>query len=262
MTGSLSLIAMIGLTTAVFSGLARSETCELASQHAGVTFPVERIESTWACRLQPIIGHFTTANKLGPLRTPLPEVVYLYLLDRPPIAAALVSRLGIATYQSEMRGPGRYWGSDGEGTEGIVDLVYQDRTSRIYYLEGSHDSRFLPRITGKAVVLLRMNRVSDPNGIEAMDSTLVSYTRVDNRFLAGIVSLVRPFAGNAVTRKLTKAVDTVNLLSEAMRQQPDRVLSAATQSPGLSIDEIAFLKYALVQLSHSNDAPLSRTTAP
>lgn len=260
--GSLPLLVVIGLSTAMYSGPAQSETCSLPSQHVGVAFPIEKVDPDWACRLQPIISHYTTANKLGPLRTPLPESVYAYLLDRPPMAAALVNRLGIAPYKSEMRGAGRFWGNDGEGTSGIVELVYQDRTSRVYYLEGSHGSRFLPLITGKAVVLLRMNQVIDSNGVEAMDSTLVSYTRLDNRLLAGIVSLLRPLAGGAETRKLAKAVDTVNRLSQEMRQQPDRVVSEAEKSPGLPFDEVAFLKHALVNLSHPSGATQSRPTAP
>jgi hypothetical protein len=256
------LIIVIGLSTTIYSNQAQSETCSLPSQHAGVTFPIEQIQANWACRLQSIISHHTTANKIGPLRTPLSEAVYLYLLDRPPMAASLVNRLGIAPYQSERRGSGRYWGSDGEGTEGIVDLIYQDRTSRVYYLEGSHDSRFLPRITGKAVVFLRMNQVTDSKGTEAMDSTLVFYTRLDNRLLSGIVSLLRPLVGSTVTRKLAKGVDTVNRLSQVMRQEPDRVLSEATKSPGLSNDEVAFLKQALVNLSHPGSVTQSRTTSP
>jgi hypothetical protein len=223
---------------------------------------VEQIEANWACQLQPIISHYTTANKLGPLRTPLPETVYVYLLARPPMAATLVNRLGIAPYQSATRGPGRYWGNDGEGTEGIVELVYQDRTSRIYYLEGSHDSRFLPRITGKAVVLLRMYPVKDSNGVEAMESTLVSYATLDNRLLSGIGSLLRPLIGRTVARKLAKGVDSVTHLSQVMRQQPNRVLSEAMKSPGLPSDEVAFLKQVLENLSHSTGASKSRTISP
>lgn len=260
--GSLSLIIVIGLSMTMYSGLAQSETCSLLSQHAGMIFPLEQVEAHWACRLQPIISQYTTVNKLGPLRTPLPEAVYLYFLDHPPMAAALVNRLGIAPYRSEMRGAGRFWGNDGIGTEGIVELVYQDRTNRVYYLEGSHDSRFFPLITGKAVVLLRMNRVTESNGTEAMDSTLVSYTRLDNRLLAGIVSLLRPLAGNAETRKLAKGVDTVNRLSQVMRQQPDRVVSEATKSPALSSNEVVFLKQALENLPHPSSATPSRTTPP
>ena len=260
--GALSLIIVIGLSTTIYSDMAQSETCSLPSQHAGVIFPLEQVEASWACRLQPIISHYTTMSKLGPLRTRLPETVYAYLLDRPPMAAALVNRLGIAPFQSQMRGPGRFWGYDGEGASGIVELVYQDRTSRVYYLEGSHNSRFFPLITGKAVVLLRMNQATDSNGVEAMDSTLVSYTRLDNRWLAGIVSFLRPVAGSAVKRKLAKGVDTVDRLSQVMRQQPDRVVSEATKSPALSSDEVAFLKHALENLPHSSSATRSKMISP
>ena len=151
--GSLALFVVIGLSTAIDSSPARSETCELSSQHEGVIFPVEKLDPEWACRLQPIINHYTTVSKVGPRRTDFSESLYRQLLDRPPLAAALINRLNLGLYKSEARGPDRFWGYDGEGTEGVVQLVYQDRTSRIYYLEGSHESRLLPNLAGKAVVL-------------------------------------------------------------------------------------------------------------
>jgi hypothetical protein len=192
----------------------------------------------------------------------LPESLYRNLLDRPPLAAALINRLDLGLYKSEARGPGRFWGNDGEGTEGIVQLVYQDRTSRIYYLEGSHDSRLLPHMTGKAVVFLRMNSVKDANGMEAMDSTMVSYTKLDNRILSGLVSLLRPLIGWTVTRKLVKGVETVNRLSHLMRLHPNLVLFEAMDPPALPDEDVAFLKQALENLPHSSSATPSRATAP
>ncbi|MDH4186213.1 MAG: hypothetical protein OEV08_04380 [Nitrospira sp.] len=251
-----------GLSLAIGAGLARSETCVLSAQHVGMTFAVDQIEADWTCRLSSIIGNYTTANKLGPVSTPLPESVYLYLLDHPVMTAALVNRLGIAPYQSESRGPARYWGNDGEGTEGIVQLLAQDRSSRIYYLEGSHDSLVLRRITGKGVVLLKINRTVDSHGMEVMESTLVSYTRLDNRFFAGIASLFRPLAGRAVTKRLMKGVESVNRLSQAMRQEPDRVLSEAMKLPALLPDELIFLKQVLASLDHSGSAVPARVVAP
>ena len=225
-----------------------AESCRLSPQHAGVTFPVERVESVWACRLQPIIEDFTTANKVGPIRTPLPESLYVYLLDRPPTAAALVNRLDLGLYKAEERGPGRYWGDDGEGTSGLVELVYRDRTHRVYYLEGSHESVILPHLTGKAVVLLRMVPVTTPSGQEVVETTLVSYTRLDNRFVAGLVSLIRPLVGRTVSRKLTKGVDAVTKLGVEMQQHPERVLFEAMDPPPLPPEDVTFLTQALVNL--------------
>jgi hypothetical protein len=257
-----AFVAVIWLATSLYASSGQSETCVLSPDHAGLTFPLEKVDPDWACRLQEIIGNYTTANKLGPLRTPLPEAVYVYLLDRPPMAATLVNRLGIAPYQAEMRGPGRYWATDGEGTGGIVQLVHQDRTSRIYYLEGSHNSRFLPDVTGKAVVLLRINPVTDSDGAETVESTLVTYARLNNRLLSGFVSLFRSLVSSMVTRKLTQGVDSVNRLSPMILQQPDRVLSEAMKPPALPSDEVDFLKHLLVNVRHLSGAVPSRTTSP
>ncbi|HJT20958.1 MAG TPA: hypothetical protein VJ746_10840 [Nitrospira sp.] len=239
----------IGLLMAALTLLvpreSRPEACVLPSQHVGLTFPVEKVEREWACRLEPIVSQYTTANKVGPVKTALAETVYLYLLDRPPTAAALINRLDLGLYKSDMRGPGRYWGSDGEGTEGIVQLVYHDDKSRIYFLEGTHHSRALPNIRGKAVVFLRMKPVTDAQGAEAVETTLVSYVRLDNRFLSGLLSLLRPLIGNTVTRKLLKGVETVNRLGLEMRQHPERVLFEAMDPPALPAEDVAFLKQAL-----------------
>jgi hypothetical protein len=143
-----------------------------------------------------------------------------------------------------------------------VQLIYQDRNSRIYYLEGSHDGRFLPHITGKAVVFLRMNPVKDTDGMEAMDSTMVTYARLDNRILSGVVTLLRPFIGGTIKRKLSKGAETVNQLSLLMRQHPDRVLFEVMNPPAFPDDEVAFVKQALESLSHSSDLTPSRTPSP
>lgn len=254
-------IAM-GLDTVLHASLGQSETCAVSSHHAGVTFPVERVDPDWACRLEAIIDHYTTANTVGPIRVALSESMYQYLLDRPPLAAALINRLDLGLYKSEARGPGRFWGHDGEGTEGVVQLVYQDRTSRIYFLEGSHDSRLLPHITGKAVVFLRMNSVRDANRMDAMDSTMVSYTKLDNRILSGLVSLLRPLIGGTVTRKLRKGVETVNRLGQMMRKHPDRVLFEAMDPPALPDDDVAFLKEAIGSLQKPGNASHQKTPTP
>lgn len=98
---------------------------------------------------------------------------------------------------------------------------------------------------GKAVVLLRMNPVQEAQGTEAVETTFVSYTRLDNRILSGLMTLLRPLIDSTVTRKLTKGVEVVNRLGLEMRQHPDRVLFEAMDPPPLAAEDVAFLKRAL-----------------
>jgi hypothetical protein len=74
--------------------------------------------------------------------------------------------------------------------------------------------------------------------------------------------LLRPFIGGTVKRKWSKGVDTVNRLSQLMRQDPDRVLFEAMDPPALPDDDVALVKQALENLSHSSGATQSRTTSP
>jgi hypothetical protein len=242
------LVAGFGAVVILSAGHAPAEPCLLSPNHAGLTFPVERVDPDWTCRLQIIVQGYTTENKVGPLRAALSESMYRYLLDHPPIAATLIRRLNLGRYQSDARGPGRFWGDDGEGTKGIVQLVYEDPVSRIYYLEGSHESRLLPHVTGKAVVFLRMGVVRDGNSDEAMDSTLVAYTKLDNRFLSGLVSLLHPLIGGIVKSRLQKGVETVHRLGLAMRQDPQRVLAKAMHPTAVPESDVTFLKEALGRL--------------
>lgn len=258
----LSLLVMVGLAMAIQSSQAQVEACPVSSFHAEVSFSIEKVDPDWACRLHEIIDHYTITTKVGPIRAGLPESLYRDLLDRPPLAAALINRLDLGLYKSEMRGPGRFWGNDGEGTEGVVQLISQSRTARIYYLEGLHESRLLPNITGKAVVFLKMDSVKDADGMEAMDSTMVAYTKLDSRILSGVVSLLRPFIGGTVKRKLSKGVETVNRLSILMRQHPDRVLFEAMDPPALPDEDVAFVKQALESMPHPSGATTSRMTSP
>ena len=246
--GLIGVVLTAGLAVLASVGRTESDRCSLPAHHAGVVFPLDQVEAAWACRLEPIVTHYTTANKVGPQRTPLPQPVFLYLLDHPVMAAMLVNRLDLGLYKAEQRGQEEFWATDGEGTEGIVHSLFRDPATRIYYVEGSHDGRFLPRVSGKAVVLLRLHPVTESRGIESTDSTMVTYLRLDNRFLSGMLSLLRPLIGNVVNRQILKAFDAARRLGGTMREHSEQVLFEATDPPALPDDEVAFLKAALAGL--------------
>lgn len=239
------LVVGLGMGIVLSAEHGQSESCSLSAVHGGLTFPVQRVDSDWACKLQPIIRDHTTETKVGPVRAALSESMYRHLLDHPPFAADVIGRLRLGLYRSEARGPSRFWGDDGEGTKGIVELVYEDPTSRIYFLEGAHESRLLPHVTGKAVIFLRIGIIRDENGDDATDSTLVAYTRLDNRVLSGLVSLLHPLVTRVVKSRLQKGVETVDRVGKMMRQDPQRVMAVLASPPSLPEPHVAFLKQAL-----------------
>lgn len=249
--------AVLGVGIVLSAGHGQSESCSVSAVHAGLVFPVQQIDPDKACMLQAIIRDHTTESRVGPVRAALAESMYRYLLDHPPFTATLIRRLKLGLYESDVRGPGRFWGDDGEGTKGIVELVYEDPTSRVYYLEGSHESRLLPHITGKAVVFLRTDVVRNANSEDMIDSTLVAYTRLDNRLLSGLVYVLHPLVTRVVKSRLQKGMETVNRLGVAMRRDPQRLLLVASDPPPLPEHHMAFLKKTLIG-AHDVDKAIPR----
>ncbi len=260
--GSTLCALLVAIGAVAYAGPGQSETCALSPNHGGLTFPVERMDPDWTCRVQAILGSSTTVTLVGPLRTATSELVYRYLLEYPPVAADLIRRLHLGLYQAEARGPSRFWGDDGEGTKGTVQLLYSDQASRIYYLEGVHESRLLPHVSGKAVVFLRMEARRAETGRDEMDSTLVAYTKLDNSVLSGLVFLLHPLISGIVTSKLQKGVKIVHRLGLTMNEQPERVLLELTTPPILSEDHVAFLSQMLKGQQHMGKGSLEDRSIP
>lgn len=256
------LVVGFGVGIVLSAGYGQSESCSLSAVHGGLTFPVQRVDPDWACKLQDIIQDHTTETKVGPVGAALSESMYRHLLDHPPFAADMIGRLHLGLYRSEVRGPSRFWGDDGEGTKGIVELVYEDPTSRIYFLEGTHESRLLPHVTGKAVIFLRIGIMRGENGDDATDSTLVAYTRLNNRVLSGLVSLLHPLVTRLIKNRLQKGVETVDRVGRMMRQDPQRVMAVLASPPSLPEHHVAFVKQALKDRSSTDKGSTDGRSMP
>lgn len=186
----------------------------------------------------------------GPVRTALPAPLYTYFLDHPAVTASLMQRLGLGPYQARSDSPTQFWVNDGEGTQGLVRILYQDATTRIYHIEGFHEGRLLPVMRGQAVVFLSAAAEGRAD-LAAVDTTLTSYIQLDNRTLSSILSLFKPLIGEAITRRLTRVFDDTDRLSQVIAQDLDQVLQHLLALPPNKSDDLASLTalFRSVQLS-------------
>lgn len=132
--------------------------------------------------------------------------------------------LEIGPYQARMYSPTQFGVNDGEGAQGLVTILYQDATTRIYHIEGVHERRLLPVMRGQAAVFLSAisaERRSDP---AAVDTTLMSFIQMDDRALSSILSLFKPLIGEVITRRLTRTFGATHRLSQVIAQDPDQVI--------------------------------------
>ena len=255
-TGVLSLL-LIGIPAEP-----ATDPCYLAAEQGGILFPVDQVDPAWRCLLGPIVNSYTTAGVIGPVQTPIAQGFYKYLLDRPVVIASLVQRLGIANFQASARGPNQFWVNDGDGTQGLLTMVHDDQTTRIYHIDGYHEGTLFPLVRAKAVVFMKIRPVLTQERQSAVETTLVSYIRLDDRVLSAVFYILRPLLGGAVTRKLVRGFEVTNQLSTTIAQDPDRVAQEVTSPPLLASDELESLKTQLHAMRHPIPPPQLPHPAP
>ena len=204
---------------------AYADTCPVAEEHGDLRFPVEKLSAGARCVISEIVEDATTKGVTGPIVIPNAPSLYEFLLDRPPMSAGLVTRLELGQYECVATGDTQFWINDHDGTQGLFTLLYQDGSTRIYAIAGFHEGRIVPRVKATAVVFLRFTEARTAEGMPAVESTLVTYTKLTDPLLAFLVRMLRPLIAGAVTKKLAKGFEIINQLGVVATRDPERVLS-------------------------------------
>ena len=215
--------------------------CDIGPDHGGLTFPVQRLTPEARCLAGAVLQEPTTNGTVGPLHTPISRELHDYLLDHPVLTAALVRRLNLGPYTAADLSPDRFAVDDGDGTRGAFRLLYKDEANRIYQVDGVHTRAYLPAVKAAAVIFLRLKEMRGADGKKTVESSLVTYTRLNDPILAWVVRALRPMIGEAVTHKLTRGFEAFHQLGQAVAQNPQRVLQeVAAVSPTPAADLAAF----------------------
>jgi hypothetical protein len=217
------------------------QNCTVAAEQGGVLFPVDKLDASSRCRIGAVVNGYTTSGQIGPAQTPVNSQLYEYLLDRPPLIAALTERLGLGAYQFTTRERNQFWVNDGDGTQGLLTLVYQDPAHRIYHIDGYHEGQVFPLVRAKAAVFMHIAPSTTSDGYPIVQTSLMAYTKLDDSLLAGLVRILRPMIGEAVTRKLSRGFEVTNQLGAAIAQDRERVAQQASFVPWLSMAELQTL---------------------
>ena len=239
------MAALAGLVLFAMADAGLAEDCRIAPEQGGIRFPVERLEPASRCLISPVVNEYTTSGVVGPFQTPVSLDLFGYLLDHPPVWAALVDRLMLGNYIITEKGPRQYWVDDGQGTQCLVTEIYRDEATRIYHFDGSHEGSIMPMVKAKAVVFLRLQPVPQLDGTAGVQSNLVAYSKLRDSFLSAVVRLLRPLVGDAVTRKLTRGFDVTLELGNLIGRDPDRVKREAAGLKGVRAEDLRALNALL-----------------
>lgn len=210
----------------------------LASPAAGASVLPEGLEGH-ADAAKQTVERRTVSGSVGPIETPLTLEAAAFLLDHPDLSAWLVRRRKIAPYVIEMRGPGRSWADDGDGTTGFIDLVYRRPERRVYYTEGTHVSALFPDIRASAVIVMDISPVAREGCRGHVVTSFDVYVKLRSGFLSAMVKTLRPFIRGLIVRKFTRAFSVADQVGVLLAKDPEGIGREMLSFPGWSAEERA-----------------------
>ncbi len=220
--------------------------CVVQVDDPEVVFPLDKLDRQALCRLAAVVNDYTTHRNVPPTLTPVRKPVYDFLVDHPVLTSVLVRNLALAGYRFTRMGADLWHGDDGQGAEGLITLLFQDTTRRVYHVQGSHRGRIFPLITGEAVVMLNYHAKSEADGREYVETKITTYSKLDNPLLAMLVRVLQPILRRVVNEKLTQAFIIVQRLGELMAADPEQVYRQIETTPDLDPAEVRALRALLL----------------
>jgi hypothetical protein len=223
-----------------------------AARERPIVVPFRQIDREYRTGASALVDDPTILRRLPVKVFRADRRTYEYLLDHLPLSSKLSGLLGFGRYRvTELEG-GRLHGDDRRGVSGDFRLIYADAAKRIFMGEGSFDPWFLPKVTGRVLMVVEYKNVPiSDDGIDGRGSGMA--TRVDvylktNKFVGYIIDLL----GETADRKLTKLISSAQLTSEKISKDPHEVWGMMNSSGLFDPEELESFRTSVLSTALSD----------
>jgi hypothetical protein len=195
--------------------------------------------------VEPVLATSQVAREVPNIVYPSRRDVWEYLLDHPDFAADLARVLREGKYR--VRRAGDHWNTeDGRGVSGVVRPVYAADGRRIYYLEGQYDSKWLPTLRGRAVLILDSSYTRAASGTPLADVSVMGYLRVDNVFVGALIAIARDFSSRTFDSKVRRFFGHVERVTRRAWEDPDGLIELMAARPDVDQERLAEFRRLLL----------------
>ncbi|MFB3816672.1 MAG: hypothetical protein ACE147_03310 [Candidatus Methylomirabilales bacterium] len=163
-----------------------------------------------------VVEHPTLVRALAPVRFASTLQTTEWLLDHPPLAAALARHLHppLERYHLQALGSGRYDVNDQGALRGTLRLVAAAPARRVYLCEGRFRSlAHILTLNGTMVFTLEYRQLRDGSQ-PLMEVTPALYLRLDNVLAHGLVKVLGPLLHGVIDRRVASLTAATLIVGE------------------------------------------------
>lgn len=161
--------------------------------------------------------------------------VYQFFIRYPDVAVSIWRVMGISEMKMWQTGPNEYEGDSGDGSTGIIDVVYRSPEENLLICEGQYQSPMLKKpIKARSLVLLRTTFFKETDGTIYVTHRADMYVAFPSQTVETVAKVLSPLTGNMADRTFTEMSLFLRMMSLAMTRRPTWVDQIAGQMEGVA----------------------------
>lgn len=214
--------------------LAEGDSSADIQKRSGAAIPLRQLTAENRLRARKILEDCTQYRRLPSLQYTIDEPVYRYLLQHPDVAVSTWRVMGISRFEMWQTGPQDFEAQAIDGSEGLVDILYQDQNQMLFICDGNYHHALLPKpLEASALVWFRMAFTPNAEGTQVVIQKADVFVRFPSAGVSAVAKMLTPVTNSMMDRNLFEVSLYGSMMSRAVRDEPEWVIQVAEQMEGV-----------------------------
>ena len=188
---------------------------------AASALPLDKLRPEDRKRVEHVIRTQSLFRRLPVYSFPADARVYTYFSQHPVMTVGIWRAMGISQFQVHRAAPDYYEASSGDGSAGVVEVLYRDDNQQLVFCHGEYKSPLLVRpIRAAAIMFLRANFQQDDQGDVTATHQLDLFVSFPSITVEAVAKVISPISNMIADRNFHEVTLFVRLMAMAMSNQP------------------------------------------
>lgn len=196
--------------------------------------PLDKLTPQNLARVQSVLDEVGYFRRLPTTVFAADPDVYQFFIRYPDVAVSIWRVMGISEMKMTQTGPNEYEGDSGDGSTGIIDVLYRGPEENLLICEGQYQSPILKKpIKARSLVLLKTSFLKETDGTIYVTHRADMYVAFPSQTVETVAKVLSPVTGAMADRTFTEMSLFLRMMSLAMTRRPTWVDQIAGQLEGV-----------------------------
>lgn len=206
----------------------RAATDQTARESAIRAVPFEKLDEKARAKISTILSKDSVFRRLPTQVVPCDPEMYTFTVRHPDVIVNLWRVMGISKITLKQTGPNTFHYCDGEGTTGMIELLYENHDTHLAYTTCVYEGPLWPNpVTYRGVLLLKSGFIRETNGRYYVTTRLDTFSSITPGGIELLTKTFMPWFGKVADNNFAQTAAFVGGLSSTARKKPNSLRSVS-----------------------------------